>query len=222
MNFEEALSEIKQGYLQLGHRRGYRFLLSSKKTFCSDILFLNLNPGGSVIKPEHPSDSCEKGPAHLTESWRGLPLGTAPLQVQVQKMFRQLSVHVSGKRDLITEALMAYFVPFRSPRLDDLHAKKESIKFAHDLWVKIISNNNPRLIICLGGDVFKQVDKILGGPEGSITTKIGWGAVTAGVYRYEAGCKVLKLPHLSTFKIFSRDECQPHIDQLLTRAGDGL
>jgi len=122
------------------------------------------------------------------------------------------------KGNLIHESLIAYFIPFRSPRMNDLHEKDKSIKFAIELWSEIISTMKPKLIICLGDDVFKNVKKLFPVVSAQFSTKLGWGEITADVYKYENDCRIIKLPHLSTFKIFSRKECEPYIDKLLTEA----
>lgn len=223
MEFDKTIKLIQKAYSELGHQMGYRFLLSSKNTFTSDILFLNLNPGGSTIPPEHPADSCENGPAHLTESWgNGLAVGMSPLQIQVQKLFKELSERIPGNRDLIHESLMAYFIPFRSPRFNDLHEKDKTINFAVNLWSGILAEMNPKLIICLGDDVFKNVKKLFPSVSRQFSTKTGWGEITADVYKNGNNCRILRLPHLSTFKIFSRKECEPYIDKLLTEATKDL
>jgi hypothetical protein len=219
MEFDQAIKRIQKADSELGHQMGYRFLLSAKNTFYSDILFLNLNPGGSKIT-EHPRDSCENGPAHLSESWgKGLAVGMSPLQIQVQKLFKELSEKIPDNRNLIYESLMAYFIPFRSSRINNLHEKEKSIKFAVELWSEILLTIDPKLIICLGNDVFESIKKSL---HDDITmkykTKLGWGNVEAKVYKYRNNRRILKLPHLSTFKIFSRKECEPFIDKLLTEA----
>jgi hypothetical protein len=224
MEFEQTIKKIQKAYAELGHVLGYRFLLSSKNTFSSDILFLNLNPAGRTIPPDHPSDSCETGPAHLTESWKnGHAVGMSPLQIQVQRMFAELSKRIPGNRNLINEALIAYFIPFRSPRIEDLHAKEKSISFAIELWSEILASVKPKLIICLGNDVYKNIRKLFPDTSVIFNTNIGWnhgkgGGVTAQVCTYNNGCRILKLPHLSTYKIFSRYESKPYIDRLLNEA----
>ena len=102
--------------------------------------------------------------------------------------------------------------------MNDLHAKEKSIKFAFELWSEIILTMKPKLIICLGNDVYKNIKKLFPDIPTKYSTKIGWGEITADLYKYENNCRILRLPHLSTFKIFSRKECEPLIDKLLTEA----
>ena len=77
---------------------------------------------------------------------------------------------------------------------------------------------NPKLIICLGDDVCKNIKKKFIEEPAKFSTKLGWSEITADVYTYKNKCRILKLPHLSTFKIFNRDECKAHIDKLLIKA----
>ncbi len=88
MNFEEALKKGHKAYGGLGHQLGNRFLYSQKNTFKSEIIFLNLNPGGDYVPPNHPWGRSENGPAQLTEAWNNeYSAGNSPLQVQVLKLF---------------------------------------------------------------------------------------------------------------------------------------
>lgn len=170
---------------------GYRFLLSSKNTLYSDVLFLNLNPGGSQIISDHPLSSCENGPAHLTEIWKeGCAAGMSPLQIQVQRMFAELSKRIPGDRNLINEALIAYFIPFRSPRIQNLYEKEKSISFAIELWSEILANIKPKLIICLGNDVCENIRQLFPDKPIIFNTNIGWkhgkgGEVKAQLYTYQ-------------------------------------
>jgi len=125
MTFDQAIDQIKREYERLSHQLGYRFLLSSKDTFNSDVIFLNLNPGGDRVYPDQPADSCENGPAYLTESWgNNLKPGQSSLQIQVQNMLREISGKMPGKRDLLYDSMIAYFIPFRSPDYKSLQKKK--------------------------------------------------------------------------------------------------
>src|SRR5438309_1094780 len=83
------------------------------------IAFLTLNPGWWRIDPAHASTSCEIGAAYVHESWNGYPPGNAPLQRQVRSMIDWLG------RDP-DDTLSAYFVPFRSPSLKELTARRKS------------------------------------------------------------------------------------------------
>jgi hypothetical protein len=219
MNFDQALEKINQAYYKLGHNqyeRGYRFLLTTKANFSShtDIVLLSQNPGGDSPIPGQSPYSCEYGPAYLIEQ-----RSSKPLQIQVQKLFQELSKHIPGNRDLIYEALIAYFIPFRTPEIKKLPAKKESIEFSLNLWKEILSSIQPKLILCLGKEVSQNVTKIFSDQSYKLSKeKLNWGDVTGEVYKYEGGLRVLGLPHLSRFRVFNKSECYPPINKLLEEA----
>jgi hypothetical protein len=127
--FSVAYERIEKEYHRLGHTLGYRFLLGSRNNLSreTNILFLGLNPGGGRIRVDHPSSSCENGPAFLQETWgAGSGPGNAPLQIQVQKMFHDLAEIWPGNlnlQQLMNESLLAYYVPFRSPSAASLFRK---------------------------------------------------------------------------------------------------
>lgn len=217
IDFEEAVSEIRVAYRELGHNLGFRFLYSSRSTFLSKIIFMNLNPGGDRIPIDHPWDSCENGPAHITESWDGYLTGKHPLQIQVQKLFTLLSEKIPGEEELIYKALLTNFIPFRSKSFSELHAQDESIKFSIHLWEDILPIIQPRLIICTGTLVFDKIKEIYGAPINKFSVKLNWANITGEVYEYY-GLRILHLPNLSRYKIFSHPASMEPINQLLEKA----
>jgi hypothetical protein len=194
------------------------------------ILFLGINPGGNAIPPDHPSDSCENGPAFVTEKWGPRDQGgTAPLQVQVQKLFKDLSYKITlpiGQMNLINKALFAYYIPFRSRNIDSLHAPIASRKFAYDLWTKILNEIDPKIIICINNKpIFPDIASILQIRDGikpeKITTSIGWGNITAEMFNSNSFSKhycLIRFPHLSRFQIFGREESKTYTNSLLQKA----
>ncbi len=219
MDFEQALRHIDEACQTLGHQLGYRFLLTSRENFSSEVLYLGLNPGGNFIPDNHPQDSCESGPAHLTENWdpKSQP-GKSPLQVQMNKLFCTLNKVIPGCHDWNNEALLAYFIPFRSPDFASLIAKRESIRFSLDLWAELLKSIKPKLIICLGNEVSSNLTKIYGIAAASHVEKLNWGTSTGTVNIYKDGRRILRLPHLSRYKIFSRPSCAVPITNLFVEA----
>jgi hypothetical protein len=223
IDFDYLIEKIDEKYNELGHKKGYRFLLSSKNNFSSDILFLNLNPGGDKIMKDHHSESCERGPAHITEIWHNYPIGKAPLQIQVQRMFEELSEILPGNRKLINEALIAYFIPFRSKNFNDLHAKKKSIEFGISFWKEIFQVIQPKLIICIGNDTWNNLKDLFSFSNKPFEINLGWknsngGEIKGQVYFFNNGQRILKLPHLSRYKIFGRMESKKQVKKLLKEA----
>ena len=113
---------------------------------------------------------------------------------------------------------MAYFIPFRSPSFKELHAEKDSIRFSLNLWREIFFTTHPKLIICNGKTVFNNVKEICTEYLDYLPpVQLNWGDKTGQVLKYEK-LRVLGLPHLSRFKIFSRSECKKPIERLLEQA----
>jgi hypothetical protein len=198
--FESWISQIEDEYSLLGHQMGWRFLSSPRRTLKSELNFalINLNPGGSAIDPTHGVATCEQASAFVHESWKGRPPGQEALQVQVRGMFEWLALEPD-------EAFAAYFVPFRSPGIDSLHRSRESFAFARSLWQEVLNEIHPRLIVCLGNEIESELISILGPQDDSQRIAVNWGSVTATVNRYPDRV-LLRLPHLSRFRIFGRHE----------------
>jgi len=234
--FDNSCAAIEREYQRLEHRIGWRFITGPKATLASDtkILFISLNPGGDFDPPDHPHESSENGSSYLIESWKGKPKGKESLQVQFQRMaskLQQIYRYQGSVEDFInTQMLTAHFIPFRSRRFDTLHRKAESINFGRTLWDQILKHLSPDLIITLNPEAFQHISGILEN-NGSILEEhklfqTGWGAGTnrpigCEVRKYKDKANIvsiLRLPHLSTFKLFSKPECKPYIDEIFNFA----
>ena len=229
LSFEQAVQSIRREYEALGHNLGWRFLCVSKQVLLQDpkIVFLTLNPGGRAIPSDHPAESCEAGASYVVEQWWTSKPGAHKLQRQVQELFAAIQCQVSPAHRSgvsIDASLVGYFVPFRSPRFADLHRPKESLAFARELWDSLLSPLKPRLFLAIDPKTFSHMDKIcrIAGGEfvTSETLPTGWGNVSAEVreYRFEDhSAMVVRLPHLSTFQLFSRRECAGYVQEILSR-----
>ena len=228
-SFDQAVESIRREYEVLGHALGWRFLCVSKQVLLQDpkIVFLTLNPGGRAIPLDHPAESCESGASYVVEQWWTSKPGTHKLQRQVQALFAAIQRHVSpeGQSGVsIDESLVGYFIPFRSPRFADLHRPKESLAFARELWNSLLSPLKPRLFLAIDPMTFRLMDMICRSNGGKLISEeslpTGWGNVSADVneYRFEAhSAMVVRLPHLSTFQLFSRRECAEFLNGILTK-----
>jgi hypothetical protein len=229
--FEHAISEIESTYVSLGHTLGWRFLCVSKDVLQAkpEIALITANPGGNEIPTDHPTASCENGCAYLAETWGTAKRGQHKLQKQIQHLFDALAVKTQfkmGGTALMERSLIAYYIPFRSPRLGLLPRKKESLKFARSLWAPLFTRLRPKLVITIDRDAYRYFGELI---DSSMTTPsrqremmpTGWGACTADVTHYGEGketATLVRLPHLSTFQLFSRAECKPFVDAILTSA----
>jgi len=232
--FSRSVERIEGAYTTLGHSLGWRFLSVSKSVLTRDpqILLLTANPGGSSIPPDHPTGSCEHGCAYTSESWGTSPRGAHKLQVQVQRLFDALALHVPSKTtgtDLLEESLIGAFIPFRSPRLALLHRPADSLEFAKELWGDVLKNLRPRLQIAIDPEAYRGIHHVCiaaGGKRiASERLQTGWGNINAEIdeFRFPDHCVMtLRLPHLSTFQLFSRAECAPCLEIIISRASKHL
>lgn len=227
--FQDTVDEIKSFYEEHGYELGWRFLTCSKNVLKSNpkIAFITSNPGGSRIRDDHPSPSCEKGSPYLDESWKDRDPGESPLQVQIQKMFvklREKTNHPGSERKFIESALSGYFVPFRSEDLKRLKHKEKAFDFGEKIWLKILKAVKPELFVCIEQETAKRLRRIIETayclPESkSYKLQTGWGNYTADIVEFENSTeiKILRLPHLSRFTLFTREASEKAIENIFSQ-----
>lgn len=229
--FDRSVASIERAYNQLGHTIGWRFLTGPRATLSprTTIGFVTLNPGGSSEPADHPRASSEAGSAYLIETWPGNSRGAAPLQLQVQALFSSMARHLGNQDSLSTfmnqRVLSSHLIPFRSPRFADLPRRNESIAFAQSLWADIFTYWRPRILLTIDVEAFKNLNTILLQRHGARQTDsqrfdTGWGTYQAEAVRLIApdssgALTLARLPHLSTFKLFSRAACGPYLERFL-------
>ncbi len=227
--FSESVNEIEQAYEALGHQLGWRFLYSSASTLAegTKLMFSGINPGGAHYG--YPVPSVEEGNAYRIERWgsHGQPNG---LQVQVRSLYEDLAEKLHQPANvLMDETLATNFCPFRSPSWDRLPRRGESVVFSKRLWSSIFEHISPRVIICLTGTPFDHFEDVLV-RKGFVRTDavqepVGWANVTYSWSRYELEeSKVLmvRLPHLSRYKVFGRPQSQHATDRLTESIAQAL
>jgi hypothetical protein len=189
---------------------GWRLLYSPERVLNeATVAFIGLHPGGSTIDPSHGVFSSENGSAYRKEieTW---PSSTG-LQDQVIALFR----HVGVEPD---DVLAGNLVPFRSRCEACLDYKKEAISFGLDVWRRIFTVTQPSLIITMGDTVNKSISEFLKVHDKK-TEKIGWGSVRSFRGRFDIGAwsgSWIGLPHLSQFRIMSREACKVPLDVLFS------
>lgn len=222
----ETIEEIEREYSRLGHQLGWRFLYSPASTLSIDsrMLFVGDNPGGSTFVP--PIRSVEEGNAYRVELWPGgRSGGPNPLQKQVCGLFKILSRKLDSQiqwHELMDQTLTSNFCPFRSPSWPPEH-KEESMAFSYRLWSRIFDNICPSVLICMSRDLsFKYFGRLLLA-KGLVETErtqelpVEWGNYTYSQATYKLGDRevlMIRLPHLSRFKIFGRAKSQRAVEQL--------
>lgn len=229
--FASSVARIEHAYAHLGHRIGWRFLTSPRRTLAptTRIALVTLNPGGDHEPAEHPRASSEAGSAYVVEQWPGHARGDAPLQRQVQALFSRIQSaarYPGPLADFLSNhVLSAHFVPFRSPRFADLAQRAESLRFAEDLWSDLLKAWQPTLLLTIDTEAYSRLGQIVARSAGAqrldgARMDTGWGAYQAEWQRYalpgrEQRLTLARLPHLSTFKLFSRPACGPYMDRFV-------
>ena len=122
-------------------------------------------------------------------------------------------------------------MPFRSPRLADLAAKRESFEFASKLWSGLLRQVEPELAICIDRETASRVGKIIresldGQLVSAQAIPTGWGRVSADVQHFSrggrSGLTLIRLPHLSTYQLFSSARCAEATERILRLGCGGL
>lgn len=227
--FQDTVDQIKNFEQEHGYELGWRFLTCSKTVLKTDpkIAFITLNPGGSRTREDHPSASCEKGSPYLDESWKDRNPGESPLQIQIQKMFDKIceKTNCHGRtRELIESTLSGYFIPFRSPSRNDLKHKKEAFDFGEKIWLRILKTVQPKLFVCIEKETAKRIRKTIETAydlteSKSYKLQTGWGNYTADIFEFgnNSEVKLLRLPHLSRFTLFTSEKCEEKIEDIFTQ-----
>lgn len=224
--FTETAETIEREYAQLGHHLGWRFLYSPASTLSTNprILFVGDNPGGSDF--EAPVASVEEGNRRFKPWPRGKNGELNPLQKQVCELFRVVSKkldHQTSWQDLMDETLTSNFCPFRSPSWPLNHRQEESMAFSFRLWTRMFQYISPSVLICMSRNPsHKYFRKVLNN-KGYIETErpkeypVDWGAYRYSQSRHRLGDEellMIRLPHLSRFRIFGRSKSQRAVDQI--------
>ena len=80
------------------------------------------------------------------------------------------------------------------------------------------------MMIALDSKTFRGLGEINIAKGGRLVSSesfpTGWGKVTAEIDEYQlrdSAVMTVRLPHLSTFQLFSRPECEPYVSTILTK-----
>ncbi len=126
--------------------------------------------------------------------------------------------------ELLESSLSAYFIPFRSPDLDNMRHKKEAFDFGEKIWLQVLKTIQPELFICIDKKTAKRLGKTIETayslPESrSCEVPTGWGDYTADIVEFgnNAEIKLLRLPHLSRFTLFTREASEEEIENIFSQ-----
>ena len=208
---------IESAYAQLGHPLGFNpLLLSSVESFDATprLLVATLNPAGDRDYPDHRGvDRYAGGNAYTSVDWKGAGPGRAPLQVQMQGVFRYLQERTGfgGSPEEFARArvVTAQIIPFRSPDEESLHRRDDSLAFVQQIWREIFSYWQPQIVVSVGATTTEAFGDLLGRARLRFMPT-GWGKVKMSLHEFPK-TRLLGLPHLSTFKLFSRAQSAPYL-----------
>lgn len=198
MDADRAERLIAKACAARGDGLGWRLLAGRWATLRSaEVAFVTLNPGGAAPEPDRLS--CEEGSIYVVEAWPGHESGRAPLQRQVQCLFRMIGVAPD-------EVLAGYLVPFRSRSWRSLADRAGAVEFGRRLWSELLASRRPRLVVTISGVVFETMRDVLGGGDVR-SVNSGWGSAKIRTCDYRGG-RLIGLPHLSRYRLLSRPACR--------------
>jgi len=196
MNFKYSIKQIEKKYSELDLKDSWRFLYTPKSTLLDNngLVIMGLNPGGTA---DEPIPSVESGNAFLTEEWGSL------FQAKTVKFMRGIALTTGlDFESMMNNSLTSNAVPFRSSNFQSLENKWEAFKFARNLWLPILSEQPPKLVICLGNgrewSSYTLVRKIIGctAPVKTYEKTIGTNTIKISRNAYTT---VIGLPHFSNW-----------------------
>lgn len=219
--------KISEAYKTIGHSHGWSFLYTPGNTLSADtrFLFMGLNPGGE-LNDYSVSLTTEKGNAYHPDVERDW-LGNGqphPLQMQVVEFYSKLAERLKcDVKELMNSTLAANYCPFRSKTWASLKNKNMSLDVCSSLWTDLFKDTQITTIVCMSSLVYGQMTSIVtnnGGRE--VVSKaeyVGWGKVKYHYKRFkleDRDVSIICLPHLSRFKIFSSQGCEPQVNEIMT------
>ncbi|CUH46405.1 hypothetical protein [Ruegeria atlantica] len=179
----------------LGYKHGFKLLFSPWRLLgTAHTLFLSLNPGGD------PSDG--KEPLRIASDERGcsytIPgMNHKPIAHQYVRLCELIG---QDPEDVLAATLM----PFRT---DDWDRKRDEVNIAitRDFWSLVVNNGRIKKVIAVSDTVEKEILKLTGARL-QAEIPANWAKVKIRRYRNNDGLTVYALPHLSRFKLLSRNE----------------
>lgn len=194
---EKCFSQLEKLSKEFKFTDGFKLLYCPwKRLSDARVAFISLNPGRAPDGVDISTVDDPSGNSYLVER----AITKSPLNKQFLEMCEFLN------RDP-GQILTGAFFPFRSGKWEDLDPSQieAGLSFCRPFWKSAISEN-VELVIVLSNFVASQIAELL---DCKLETEIssGWGATKLRRYRAPNGAKVIQLPHLSTYRLFSREQC---------------
>lgn len=204
-------SEIAATLLKLerecGFEEGFKLLYCPwERIGDARIAFISLNPGRAPNGSEMRTVDDPQGNTYYAERTST----KSPLTHQFLEMCRFIK---SDPEEVLTGA----FFPFRSNKWTDVSSSqiKEVLKFSRPFW-KAATENCDTIIVVSNLVANNFIDLLECTLESTVSSN--WGSTNLKRYTSSAGQKIIQLPHLSSYKIFSRADCQEPLHNIFDTA----
>jgi len=211
-NYENEIFEwnekLSHSEKELGFKEGYKFLYSPwKNIHSSNVAFISLNPGAAPKNISMRELSDERGNSYEIEQ----TITKSPITDQFLTMCDFLNLK---PKDILTGVVS----PFRSNNWEDLNSsqKSGSLAIGEEFWRHVVARCNIKIFILCSSEPMNVFNNIL---DLKLEKKLpsGWGNTSLRRYVGINGQKVIQLPHLSRYKLFSRPECEKYLSEIFQK-----
>jgi hypothetical protein len=196
---DEWTGTLHQKAQELEFKDGFHLLYCPWQTiYCARVAFISLNPGRAVPANMNIT-SDERGNSYEGEEATTL----SPLTPQFLMLCRRFCIRPS-------RVLTGVALPFRSDSWNTLSPsqKREGLAVGKQFWEEALhcKESDVKLVITISTVAKKLALELTGAVEEKRVTS-GWANTQLVRYRYREGRYVVCLPHLSSYKLFSRPSC---------------
>jgi hypothetical protein len=199
-------SELASEEERLQLNEGFKLLFCPWRTLgTASVAFVSLNPGRAPDGEDVRVVSDERGNSYLVEK----DYTVSPITEQFLALCRFIRVSPS-------QVLTGVAHPFRSSNWNELTQiqKEAGLAIGQRFWAVALRSNALKLVIVVSNEAARVAQTALMARYVS-TSESGWGTTKIEIWEGHGGARVVKLPHLSRFKLFSRRECEPFLRRAL-------
>jgi hypothetical protein len=199
MDRQEWFELLAEEERRLGFRDGFKMVFSPWNLLDrARIAFLSLKPGRPPDNADLRVVSDERGNSYEIER----TVTKSPITEQFLKMAERLGVRPGA-------ILSGVVAPFRGNRWEDLSPEQQqaSLALGRRFWEQPLNRPGLTTIVAVSEEAAKLVADVTEARKVD-EFSAGWGVQKIRVARTRKGATVIHLPHLSTFKLFSRPESE--------------
>ena len=197
---------------EFGFPDGYKLLYSPWETIShAKTAFISLNPGRPPVNEPLQMVSDERGNSYEVEQ----ETTASPITDQFLKLCTLLKTPPGN-------ILTGTICPIRSGDWDTFlngkpftaAQKRIGFDLGCTFWAEALQDID--LVITIGNETIQKTIKMLDARK-DLEIQSGWGTLKLRRYVTEHNVKVIQLPHLSRFKLFSRKQCTQPLLRILER-----